>query len=321
MTTQENTPQAVPQGVALLIEVVQQAGAQEQLPDREALRGLFAEKLQVLLTEALAHNDFLADRPEETTRADETAAPQFVDETGPEAPAPQVYETLVTHLNSPTTAQSEPAQETPGENILNAKPVRLTRRELFGGLLGKPVVQAGQEAQSREQSQNNEEGAAAKAVQKAEAARAAGQASVAALVAGFDALLAQALAMENGLAVVVDSNGNELYHCTKEMSSTYAAILAGKSDPAGLLAQTVRENSRQYPRPIPLDMFEYPPFNFTPEVLQACLNQLAESPANADIRFVESSVGTIYLYSETYLERDHAVFLADRADTGLMLNP
>ena len=137
----------------------------------------------------------------------------------------------------------------------------------------------------------------------------------------FEELLVEALSTDEDLAVITGPAGEECYHSLSRLSATYASILAGLDEPCRLMAETVRSNSQLYPRPIPLDMFEYPPFNFSHETVEACLKSLAENPDYADIRFVESSVDTVYLYSETYMERGYAAFLAERADVGLLLNP
>ena len=133
--------------------------------------------------------------------------------------------------------------------------------------------------------------------------------------------LARALAADPDLAVVHGPDGEEFYRCVRLMSATYAEILAGKSAPCLLIAQTVRKNSQEYPRPIALDIFEYPPFAIDPQNIQACLRHMAEDGRFGDISFVRSSAGTVYLYSKKYLDHDYAAFLAERLDVDLALNP
>ena len=133
--------------------------------------------------------------------------------------------------------------------------------------------------------------------------------------------ISNALAADPELAVVYGPDGEEFYRCVSLMSATYAEILAGKNAPCLLMAETVRKNSKEYPRPIALDIFEYPPFDFAPENIQACLQRMAVDAVFGDISFVESSAGTVYLYSKTYLDHDYAAFLAERLDVDLALNP
>ena len=133
--------------------------------------------------------------------------------------------------------------------------------------------------------------------------------------------IAGALAADPDLAVVHSPDGEEFYRCVSLMSATYAEILAGKHAPCLLIAETVRKNSKEYPRPIALDIFEYPPFDFDPESIQACLRRMDADADFGDISFVESSEGTVYLYSKRHLDHDYAAFLAQRLDVDLALNP
>ena len=137
----------------------------------------------------------------------------------------------------------------------------------------------------------------------------------------LEAELGKALADDPELALVCGPDGEEFYRHAGLMSATYAEILAGKSSPCLLIARTVRKNSQEYPRPIALDIFEYPPFDFDPQSIQACLRSMDADADFGDIRFVESSAGTVYLYSTRYLEHDYAAFLAERMDVYLALNP
>ena len=55
--------------------------------------------------------------------------------------------------------------------------------------------------------------------------------------------------------------------------------------------------------------------------MQQCLRDMAETGEYADIRFTESSVGTVYLYSTRYLDEDYAAFLAEKEDVGAIASP
>jgi len=48
---------------------------------------------------------------------------------------------------------------------------------------------------------------------------------------------------------------------------------------------------------------------------------MAAGPEFDDISFITTSTGAVYLFSSRHLERPYAAFLAERADTGLLLNP
>ncbi|UCF92686.1 MAG: hypothetical protein JSW39_00585 [Desulfobacterales bacterium] len=66
------------------------------------------------------------------------------------------------------------------------------------------------------------------------------------------------------LQVIVDSASCKVYHGTALISKTYAQIAALKTALVDMMAQTIRDESGTYPRPVPLDMFEQPPFDLKP---------------------------------------------------------
>ena len=137
----------------------------------------------------------------------------------------------------------------------------------------------------------------------------------------FAALLPAAIAGNDDLAVLRGLDGGEYYHCKLLLSASYARLLTGRNSPALLMAELIRSDSRDYPRPCSLDIFELPPFNFSPEVIRECLRELADGPESQDIDFVTSSVGTVYFYSSKYLDKDYAAFLAEKADLGMVTSP
>jgi hypothetical protein len=162
--------------------------------------------------------------------------------------------------------------------------------------------------------------------QAAESAPAAGPAQVAAAPRRVEdayaaALLGELLAENDEVAVFTAWDGKEYYHYKPQMSSLYARILSTGNNKMVQVASVVRDSSRDYPRPVALEIFEYPPFLFEAEALQQCLRDMAENPEYEDIRFTESSVGTVYLYSTLYLDEDYAAFLAENEDVGAIASP
>jgi hypothetical protein len=65
----------------------------------------------------------------------------------------------------------------------------------------------------------------------------------------MEALLAETLAANEDLAVISSISGEILYHAPSLLSRTYAAILDRKTSPVLLIAEEVRKNSAEYPRP------------------------------------------------------------------------
>ena len=135
------------------------------------------------------------------------------------------------------------------------------------------------------------------------------------------ALLAELLTENDEVAVFTAWDNKEYYHYKPQMSSLYARILSTGNNKMVQVASVVRESSRDYPRPVALEIFEYPPFLFEAEALQQCLRDMAQAKEYADIKFTESSVGTVYLYSTRYLDEDYAAFLAENEDVGAIASP
>jgi hypothetical protein len=74
-------------------------------------------------------------------------------------------------------------------------------------------------------------------------------------------------------------------------------------------------------RPISLDIFQGPPFGLTHEQIQACLEQMTGQAGYGDIAQIRTSVGTVFLYSASYLDPAHASMLAEWLDVGQFNNP
>lgn len=103
--------------------------------------------------------------------------------------------------------------------------------------------------------------------------------------------------------------GSAVYlYSDQHISTNYAKMMVRVEDKDlyGMIAETVRDESRMYPRPTEVKLFQEEPFSLTEEVFQQVLVQLQEKAEYADIREVRDSNGTRYLYSEQYLTHDHA---------------
>ena len=202
---------------------------------------------------------------------------------------------------------SAPDPEVPG---LRKTRRLLSRRQLLTSLLHPAEALAAPED-------------AAKAAEPAPVAEPAKPAAAPRVVDGeyAAALLAELLAENDEVAVFTAWDSKEYYHYKPQLSSLYARILSTANNKMVQVASVVRESSRDYPRPVALEIFEYPPFLFEAEALQQCLRDMADNPEYADIKFTESSVGTVYLYSTRYLDEDYAAFLAENEDVGAIASP
>jgi hypothetical protein len=116
--------------------------------------------------------------------------------------------------------------------------------------------------------------------------------------------------------------GVQWYYSSRSMTEAYAKVLLQTLEgPVGLVAETVRHNSRIYQRPIPIEIFEETPFNLACRQVFDCLTTMAATEGYEDIATTETSISGIYLYSTTYLETEHAVMLAEWFDVGQSENP
>jgi hypothetical protein len=127
-------------------------------------------------------------------------------------------------------------------------------------------------------------------------------------------------------------NGNDLqklsgkessyYYSSDYMTGVYARILLHKLDgPLQLIAETVREYTCTYRRPVPLAIFMQPPFNLEPGEALNFLDVMKKTEGLDDIAATATSASAVYLYSTLHLETDHAVMLAEWLDVGQADNP
>ena len=112
------------------------------------------------------------------------------------------------------------------------------------------------------------------------------------------------------------------YYSSRSMAEEYAKILLQTLEgPMRLIAETVRHNSREYQRPVPVEFFGKPPFNLPYQEVLDSLAAMAAAEGYDDIATTATSASGIYLYSSTYLETEHAEMLAEWFDVGQAENP
>lgn len=117
-------------------------------------------------------------------------------------------------------------------------------------------------------------------------------------------------------------DGSRRYYSSNFMTGAYAMILVQKQgDPLRLIAESVRQNSKLYPRPIPLDIFAQPPFDFTRQEVLRYLEQMGAEEEYRDILQTTTSASRVFLYSALHLEPEHASMLAEWLDVGQFDNP
>lgn len=117
--------------------------------------------------------------------------------------------------------------------------------------------------------------------------------------------------------ILQDPERDRVYlYATPFICEAYArtSLLVERKDPLKLIAETVREESRLYPRPTCSLLFTLPPYELNLVELPGLLEQMAQNDEMQDIRSFKASTGTLYLYSELYMTKEHAVGLAEWAE-------
>ena len=138
----------------------------------------------------------------------------------------------------------------------------------------------------------------------------------------FETILHRAIESNPDIKEVPARDDLPRYYSSHYMTEGYAKILILKGeDLLSLIAETIRENSKRYPRPVPLGIFQDPPFELKQEDLMACLREMAEQEDYRDIAQTVTSIGTVFLYSTLHLEPDYASSLAEWIDVGQANNP
>ena len=135
--------------------------------------------------------------------------------------------------------------------------------------------------------------------------------------------LLEKLVEESGdLKELAGQDGARSYYSSNFMTEAYARLLLQKKgDRLRLIAETVRENSALYPRPVPLDLFTKPPFELTLQEVLNDLERMAGEEEYRDIVSTRTSTSRVFLYSTLHLEPDHASMLAEWLDVGQSNNP
>jgi hypothetical protein len=135
-------------------------------------------------------------------------------------------------------------------------------------------------------------------------------------------LLKRLIAESRDLKEVAAQGGDRSYYSSDFMTEAYARILLQKQgDRLPLIAETVRENSALYPRPVPLDLFTKSPFGLTQQEILSELERMEGKEEYRDIVPTTTSTSRIFLYSSLHLEPDHASMLAEWLDVGQSNNP
>lgn len=118
----------------------------------------------------------------------------------------------------------------------------------------------------------------------------------------------------------VSATSGELYlYCDAHITEKYAAMLAKSavSDACQTIVETVREESRLYPRPTKVSAFTSQVYGIPPATLQPCIVRVLNSSEYSDIRkLVHPETEAEYLYSTLHMAEDQAVALMKWLEEG-----
>lgn len=114
------------------------------------------------------------------------------------------------------------------------------------------------------------------------------------------------------IGLLTARDGTAYAFSEQSMTEEYARILLRieADDPCYTIAETVRDESRVYPRPTDIEIFKYGLFNMDRNKLDEYIARTQE--AYGDIKVLRVASGTVYLYSETYMNEDQAEMVANR---------
>lgn len=114
---------------------------------------------------------------------------------------------------------------------------------------------------------------------------------------------------------ITGPTGKVYFFSEKYMTPGYAKILARvkAEDPCLTIVETVRDESRIYPRATNIELFKYGLFKIDRDQLDTYVARVQE--LHDDIKQIVTPKGAVCLYSTKYLTEDWAAFLAKKQET------
>ena len=118
-------------------------------------------------------------------------------------------------------------------------------------------------------------------------------------------------------------SGRTFLYSEQHMTRSYAeaAALSCGTDVCHIIAETVRMDSRTYPRPTPVAAFEEPPFQLSRDTISRAVEEISGIAGYSDIGLVGASDGSLFLFSSVHMNPGHAQSLAEWIAVGQMQNP
>lgn len=119
------------------------------------------------------------------------------------------------------------------------------------------------------------------------------------------------------------SSGALYLYSSHYITESYAKLLARTEtgDAMATIADTVREESRIYPRPTKIRLFTARPFHMKWDEIPQVVDQLLTREEYSDIKKIVAPTGAVYLYSERHLTSRHAQSLVEWEEVEQVENP
>ena len=126
------------------------------------------------------------------------------------------------------------------------------------------------------------------------------------------------------LKTISAASGEMYLYSERHITERYAALLvrAAVNDACQMIAHTVREESRIFPKPTKIGTFTSHVFGIPATSLQPCIIRVLNKPEFSDIRkLVHPETEAVYLYSNMYMNEEHAFSVMKWLEEGSGLQP
>lgn len=121
----------------------------------------------------------------------------------------------------------------------------------------------------------------------------------------------------------IKGTSNYYIYSNDKMTDNYAilAMRIEDKDMVRTIGETVRDESKTYPRPTDSQLFLNRPFYFKEDEFLNSLKKIDVDSNYSDIKTTKASNGALYLYSDRYLDKDSAKALTEWIEVLQFENP
>lgn len=124
--------------------------------------------------------------------------------------------------------------------------------------------------------------------------------------------------------ICIKKGKESIYLFSEErMTQNYAKmlIMVEEKNLFNLVVETVRDESRTYPRPTDSRLFLHSPFNLKKDEFLQVLDELKKKEEYSDIKESRASNKALYLYSDKFMKKAHADKLTEWIEVEAEQNP